>query len=119
MTTQLNLQADRQGVYDGLSAHYSGDGFSGMRFKVHAVPPQQFAAWTQGARGQGVALDGNAYGQLSKPSSYVKPMIFGAVAPGLYDSIVANRAPGPTLPETTPPAMHVSTKPPLESNNAR
>ena len=35
----------------GLSSHYSGDGFSGMRFKVHAVPPQQFAAWAQGARG--------------------------------------------------------------------
>ena len=27
MTTRLNLQADRPGVYDGLSAHFSGDGF--------------------------------------------------------------------------------------------
>src|SRR5512132_2711865 len=31
MTTRLHLQADRQGVYDGLSSHYSGEGFSGMR----------------------------------------------------------------------------------------
>ena len=29
MTTRLNLQADRQGIFDGLSAHFSGDGFPG------------------------------------------------------------------------------------------
>ena len=92
MTTRLNLQADRQGVYDGLSSHFSGDGFSGMRFKVHAVPPQQFAAWAQGAHGPRLRLDGPAYAELSKPSSYVKPMTYGAVAPGIFDAIVANRA---------------------------
>ena len=52
MTTRLNLQADRPGVYDGLSAHFSGDGFPGMEFKVHSVPPYQFAAWAQGAAGR-------------------------------------------------------------------
>ena len=50
MTTRLNLQADRTGEYDGLSSHYSGDGFSGMHFKAHVVPPEQFAAWAHGAR---------------------------------------------------------------------
>src|SRR6476661_10318481 len=79
MTTRLNLQADKPGVYDGLSSHFSGDGFPGMQFKVHAVPQQQFAIWAQGARGQGPALDGVGYAQLSKPSSYVKPMTYGAV----------------------------------------
>jgi cytochrome o ubiquinol oxidase subunit 2 len=112
MTTQLNLMADKPGVYDGLSSQYSGDGFSGMRFKVHAVPPQQFAAWAQGARGQGKALDQSAYDQLVKPSSYVKPMIYGAVAPGLFEAIVAGEAPAPTAPQTTPPRMHVSPTPP-------
>ena len=38
MTTRLNLQADRQGVFNGLSAHFSGDGFPGMQFKVAFVP---------------------------------------------------------------------------------
>jgi cytochrome o ubiquinol oxidase subunit 2 len=93
MTTQLNLQADREGVYDGLSSHYSGQGFSGMRFKAHVVPPQQFAAWARGARGKGLVLDGRGYAELSKPTSYVKPITYGTVAPGLYDAIVANRAP--------------------------
>jgi cytochrome o ubiquinol oxidase subunit 2 len=102
MTTQLHLQADRPGVYDGLSSHYSGEGFSGMQFKVQAVPPQQFAAWAQSARGKGPTLDGAGYAQLSKPSSYVKPITYGAVAPGLFDAIVANRAPAPTVQQNKP-----------------
>ena len=53
------------------------------------MPPDQFAAWAQGARGHGPALDGRGYAELSKPSSYVKPMTYGAVAPGLFDAIVA------------------------------
>jgi cytochrome o ubiquinol oxidase subunit 2 len=104
MTTRLNLQADRQGVYDGLSSHFSGDGFSGMRFKVHAVPPQQFAAWAQGAHGSPLSLDGPAYAELSKPSSYVKPMTYGTVAPGIFDAIVANRAERLQLAQTARPA---------------
>jgi cytochrome o ubiquinol oxidase subunit 2 len=102
MTTRLHLQADRPGVYDGLSSHFSGDGFSGMQFKVHAVPPQQFAAWAQSARGKGPALDGAGYAQLSKPSSYMKPLTYGAVAPGLFDAIVADRLPTPAVQHNKP-----------------
>ena len=102
MTTRLNLQADRPGVYDGLSAHFSGDGFPGMQFKAHVLPEDQFAMWAQGARGQGAMLDGRGYAELSKPTSYVKPMTYGAVAPGLFDAIVANRAPPPQIPHNPP-----------------
>jgi cytochrome o ubiquinol oxidase subunit 2 len=111
MTTRLNLQADRLGVYEGLSAHYSGEGFSGMRFKVHAVPQQQFAGWAQGARGKGQALDGRAYAELAKPSSYVKPVTYGSVVPGLFDDIVMGRSPPSQLPQATPPSMHASPNP--------
>ena len=93
MTTRLNLQADRQGQFDGLLSHFSGDGFPGMQFKVQSLPPDQFAMWAQGARGQGQALDGRSYAELSRPSSYVKPITYGAVAPGLFDSIVATGGP--------------------------
>jgi cytochrome o ubiquinol oxidase subunit 2 len=103
MTTRLNLQADRPGIYDGMSAHFSGDGFPGMQFKAHVLPPQQFAAWAQGARGKGGPLDGRAYAELSKPSSYVKPATYGAVAPGLFDAIVANKAPRPQMLPHNPP----------------
>ena len=98
MTTRLNLKADRPGVYDGISSHFSGDGFSGMNFKVQAVPAEQFAAWAQSARSSQLKLDGSGYAELSKPSSYVKPITYGAVVPGLYDAIVANRTPPNPVP---------------------
>lgn len=103
MTTRLNLQADRLGTYDGLSAHFSGDGFPGMRFEVHAVPPQQFASWAQAARGAGGVLDARAYALLSKPTSYVKPMTYSNVAPNLFDLIASGRTVQPEqLPHNRP-----------------
>ena len=108
MTTRLNLQADRQGEYNGLSSHFSGDGFPGMQFKVQALPADQFAIWAHGARGQGVPLDGRGYAELSKPSSYVKPITYGAVAPGLFDAIVSGRAPA----NPVPPPLHNPPAPP-------
>jgi cytochrome o ubiquinol oxidase subunit 2 len=98
MTTRLNLQADRQGVFDGYSGHFSGDGFSGMGFKTHVVPAAQFAAWAADTRGKGPMLDGRSYAQLAKPSSYVKPMAYGSVEPGLFDIIVMFPNPIPDAP---------------------
>ena len=111
MTTHLNLQADRQGTYEGLSSHFSGDGFPGMQFKVQALPDDQFAMWAQGARGSGLKLDGAGYAELTRPSSYVKPMTYGSVAPGLFDAIVANRAPQMHVPGAAPPANQASAAP--------
>jgi cytochrome o ubiquinol oxidase subunit 2 len=98
MTTRLNLQADRIGQYNGLSSHFSGDGFPGMQFQVQTLPPDQFAMWAQGSRGKGPVLDSRGYAELSKPSSYVKPMTYGGVAPGLFDAIVANRIQSSAVP---------------------
>ena len=103
MTTRLNLQADRPGVYDGLSSHFSGDGFPGHAVQgPGAVPPTSSRCGRKVRTGPGSALDGRGYAELSKPSSYVKPMTYGAVAPGLFDAIVANRAP----PNPAPPPPH-------------
>ena len=102
MATRLNLQADKPGDYQGLSSHFSGDGFPGMKFAVHALPADQFALWAQGARGTGPALDGRAYTELAKPSSYVKPITYGAVAPGLFDAIAMQRPLPATLPHNPP-----------------
>jgi cytochrome o ubiquinol oxidase subunit 2 len=102
MTTRLNLQADKQGSFNGLSGHFSGDGFPDMQFQVQSLPAEQFAMWAQGSRGKGAVLDGRGYAELSRPSSYVKPMTYGAVSPGLYDAIVANRVPA----NPVPPPLH-------------
>ena len=102
MATRLNLQADKPGDYEGLSSHFSGDGFPGMKFAVHALPADQFALWAQGARGTGPALDRRAYAELAKPSSYVKPVTYGAVAPGLFDTITMQRPLPAGLPHNPP-----------------
>jgi cytochrome o ubiquinol oxidase subunit 2 len=103
MTTRLNLQADRQGVFQGRSAQFSGDGFPGMEFNVYSVQPQQFTAWVNGARSGGV-LDAQAYAQLSKPSSYVKPMTYSNVAPGLFEAIAMGHPPQAPQPPHNLPA---------------
>src|SRR5712671_6858248 len=53
MTTRLNLQADRPGTFQGLSAQFSGDGFADMHFDVHVVPSVQFPKWAEEASNAG------------------------------------------------------------------
>ena len=102
MTTRLNLQADKPGVYNGLSSHFSGEGFPGMQFQVQALPSDQFQMWAQSAHSSGLKLDAAGYAQLEKPSSYVKPMTYGAVAPGLFDGIVASGKPAMPVQHNKP-----------------
>ena len=87
MVTRLNLQADHPGTFRGISANYSGAGFSDMHFDVDAVPPEQFAEWVKTARNSGPVLDAQSYADLVKPSEAVAPFTFRAVAPGLFGSI--------------------------------
>src|SRR5450432_778696 len=35
MVTHLQLRADKEGIYQGISSHFSGDGFPDMMFDVH------------------------------------------------------------------------------------
>src|ERR1700761_701762 len=45
MVTRLELRADEVGTYQGLSAHFSGDGFPDIMFDVHVVSQPDFANW--------------------------------------------------------------------------
>jgi cytochrome o ubiquinol oxidase subunit II len=88
MATHLNVQADHTGTYRGLSAQYSGSGFSDMHFSVAAVPTQDFDKWVTTARGDGPVLDAQAYADMAKPSMAVAPFTYRAVAPDLFNSIL-------------------------------
>jgi len=92
MTTRLNLMADRPGDYPGLSAQFSGDGFSDMRFVVHAVPQQQFSSWLAHAKGDGKELDAAAYGQLKAAGRGSSAQTFRGVDAMLFEHIVQNTA---------------------------
>jgi cytochrome o ubiquinol oxidase subunit 2 len=90
MTTQLNLMASHEGTFNGLSAQFSGDGFSDMRFDVRAVPPEEYRTWLASTHASAESLDSARYARLAEPSRHEAPATFGRVTAGLFDSIVHN-----------------------------
>lgn len=98
MTTRLNLLADRSGDYPGFSSHFSGDGFSDMRFTVHAVTAAEFAAWTRRSQGEGQVLDAAAYDTLLQPQVVANPQTYGSVAPMMLEHILQLAAPMAAMP---------------------
>jgi cytochrome o ubiquinol oxidase subunit 2 len=95
MTTHLSLLADKPGEYPGLSANFSGDGFSEMRFVVRSVPAGDFNTWLEQVRGTGSALDDAGYAQLSKPSEAVSPTTYRSVEPKLFERVLDQTVSGP------------------------
>jgi len=89
MVTRLHLQADHAGTYRGMSANYSGAGFSDMVFSVDAVPAVRFAQWVAATRTTGPALDAQSYASLAKPSQAIAPFTYRAVAPNLFNYILS------------------------------
>ena len=111
MADQLNLQADKPGVYFGLSSHFSGDGFPGMHFAVDAVRPSDFAAWSDRVKSAGPTLDAAAFTALEKQSLDVRPFTYGAATPGLFHDIVDQSiAPGPGPSAGPEPKVHPKTE---------
>lgn len=87
METQLKGIFDHEGTFQGLASHYSGAGFSGMRFKVHAVDGAGFDAWVTKAKDGGL-LDRAAYLKLAEKSENVPVSHYGAVETGLFTRAV-------------------------------
>ena len=111
MADQLNLMADKPGVYFGLSSHFSGDGFPGMHFAVDAVRPADFAAWTARVKSAGPSLDSASFSALEKQSLDVRPFTYASAAPGLFQAIVTQAiAPGPGPNAGPEPQVHPKTE---------
>jgi cytochrome o ubiquinol oxidase subunit 2 len=92
--TQLHLQADHPGDYIGLSAQFSGDGFSDMGFTVHAVSKDDFSKWVDKARAsQGPVLDRAGYDALNKPSKKNPPVTYRSMDPNLFHAIATQEIP--------------------------
>jgi len=89
MTTHVNLQADERGRYQGLSAQFSGEGFSDMRFDVDAVPAEDFQEWVGDVRTKSGVLDEQSFAQLARPTQAKGTATYAQVSTGLFDAIVA------------------------------
>ena len=87
MVTQLNLEADQPGTFEGLSAQFSGDGFSDMRFDLVAMEPKAFEDWVGTTKGQGGVLDARTFRELVKPAKADGTQTYALVSEGLFDGI--------------------------------
>ena len=88
MQTKLHAVMNKEGVYDGFSANYSGDGFSGMRFKFHGLSNEGFDQWVARVKSQGSALNRDTYLKLERPSTRVPVTYYANVENGLYEAIL-------------------------------
>jgi cytochrome o ubiquinol oxidase subunit 2 len=86
MQSQLNLRADHAGSYLGISANYSGRGFSDMHFDAKAMEPAALKAWIAEAK-RANTLDTAAYRVLAAPGAHAVAF-YGTVENGLYDRIL-------------------------------
>lgn len=68
MQTKLNIIANHVGTYKGFSSNFSGEGFSGMRFKVGVGTQKAFDAWVHKVKQSHHNLSLLAYNQLTKNS---------------------------------------------------
>jgi len=88
MSTRLHLLADQPGTYHGLSANWSGEGFSGMKFIAQSLSREDFDSWVAAVRQISSVFDTGEYDLLALPSSHTPVRYFGHAQPGLYDYVV-------------------------------
>ncbi|UQS15066.1 ubiquinol oxidase subunit II [Pseudomonas sp. HS6] len=88
MQTKLHLIADRNAEMDGISANYSGAGFTGMKFKAIATSQEDFDAWVSEVKKAPKQLDQAEYAALSKPSQNNPVELYSSVTPNQFQIIV-------------------------------
>src|SRR5579871_2632053 len=102
MVTHLNLRADQEGDLQGLSAHFSGDGFPQMLFDVHVVSPLDFPKWVEATAKSGTVLSTDVYKQLAQQSVETGRPSYRLDDPLLFHDIATQKiapGPGPQLAE--------------------
>jgi cytochrome o ubiquinol oxidase subunit 2 len=100
MVTRLELRADNEGTYQGLAAHFSGDGFPEMLFDVHVVSELAFADWVKNTARSDLVLNTESYTKLARQSLEPTKPTFRLDDRLLFDAIATQKippAPGPRL----------------------
>src|SRR6202171_787692 len=100
MVTRLGLRADNEGTFQGLAAHFSGDGFPEMLFDVHVVSQAGFADWVKSTSRSDRVLNADSYEKLLRQSLAPDKPTFRLDDPRLFDAIATQKIPpalGPRL----------------------
>ncbi|MBY7144630.1 cytochrome aa3 quinol oxidase subunit II [Virgibacillus sp. NKC19-3] len=67
MENTLYLQADETGVFQGRNANFTGEGFTGQTFDVHAQEEEAFNDWVEATQDEAPELTQQTYDDLLKP----------------------------------------------------
>ncbi|MBA2935194.1 cytochrome ubiquinol oxidase subunit II [Sphingomonas sp. CGMCC 1.13654] len=94
MTTQLNLEASRRGVYRGENTQFNGQGFQNEQFDVVALSPADYDRWIAVVRTQAPPLDAAAEAPLFRKSVLSRPAYYSAAPARLFKTILT-RSQGP------------------------
>ena len=88
MQTRLHLIANEKAEMEGISANYSGAGFTGMKFKAISTSQEGFNAWVAEVKAAPKQLDQAEYDALTKPSQNNPVALYSAYEPNLFQKIV-------------------------------
>ncbi|MCP1499784.1 cytochrome o ubiquinol oxidase subunit 2 [Pseudomonas migulae] len=88
MQTKLHLIANQNAEMDGISANYSGAGFTGMKFKATATTQEEFDAWVSEVKKAPKKLEQAEYAALAKQSQNNPVELYSSVTPNLFQIIV-------------------------------
>jgi cytochrome o ubiquinol oxidase subunit II len=115
MQTQLQLQANEAGNYRGLSAQFSGDGFSDMHFQVLATDAAGFDAWVERTKSAATQLDAAAYDGLVAEHKVGEVTYYFPVSGDLFGHAIDHATKRPesalTASASTPGATLISARP--------
>ena len=88
MQTKLHLIANEIGDYQGVSANFSGDGFSEMKFTVRSSSKKDFAEWVKTAKQSSEKLTMAAYNKLIAPSAKQPVKFYSAANKDIFETVV-------------------------------
>lgn len=88
MQTKLNLIASEAGDYQGISANFTGDGFSEMKFTAHVSSKEEFAEWVKSVKQSPDKLTMTNYNQLIRPSENNAVKYYSAASKDIFETVV-------------------------------
>ncbi|TXM71475.1 ubiquinol oxidase subunit II [Methylobacterium sp. WL69] len=88
METKLHAVINKPGMFEGMSANYSGSGFSRMNFRFVGLDQAGFDDWVAKAKAGNKPLSREAYLELERPSEREPVTFYSSVAPGLYGQVL-------------------------------
>jgi len=101
MQTELNLLAERTGVFDGRNTMFNGDGFSAQTFTAEAMDVAGYQAFLADAHASPDVLTLDSFKTLAKPTINGPVRLYSSVAPDLFHTIMGAYA---SMPHMAPEA---------------